>query len=140
MAFFNFKVDTIAVHKAGYDELEPFGEDWFDTDNNEWRVHITAETESGSFKHESYWQNDNVKSGSTHEVGNSTLGVLAPGEKIKLNVTAWEGDWLTADDHIVGIENLVLDPATMGNDYNLVLGDANQEYYYTLNLDSFYFG
>jgi len=133
-AFFNLAVDSITVHKAGSDEFEPFA-DWGSTGNNEWRVHFSVESASGSFKYDTQWSNDSVTSGKTYEIDKSWLFVLSEGEKINLSVTAFEDDWASSNDDIPGIQNLVLDPATMGKDYNLSLGDPKQEYYYTLNLD-----
>jgi hypothetical protein len=119
-------LDSITVNNAGGD-----GGFWpFDTDS-EWRLNISAS--SNVFNYNTSFSNDSVDDGEVFDRNDSWLFVMSPGERINISVSGYESDTFF-DDPLPGVTNLQLDPAAIGQDYQLTLEDA--DYSYTLNFDS----
>jgi hypothetical protein len=128
MSFLFLTVDNITVHKAGEGGFWPF-----DTDA-EWRVDISAS--SNLFSYSTTFSNDSVSDGETFQINDTWVFLTNPGEKIRLTVSGEEDDNILrgGDDPLPGVTDLLLDPAAIGQDYQLRL--ENADYAYTLNIDA----
>jgi hypothetical protein len=132
MSFLFLTVDSITVHDAGEGGFWPF-----DTDA-EWMVDISAA--SDAFNYSTSWSNDSVDDGDSFHIGASWFFMVNPGENIRISVNGEEDDNFLrgGDDPLPGVTDLVLNPANIGQDYNLHL--TNGDYSYTVNFDATVFG
>jgi hypothetical protein len=129
MSFLFLSLDSITVNNTDGND----GGFWpFDTDS-EWHVDITAA--SNQFSYSTQFSNDSVDDGDVFQMNDAWLFVMAPGEQISLSVSGYEDDPFF-DDALPGVSNLLLNPASIGQDYQLTL--ENSDYSYTLNFDALF--